>query len=282
MVNVIRLCGLSESTEEVYLRAVGKLARHYNRRPDEITPDEVQRYLLYLIEERKVSHSTSNCTVAGLRLFYHKVLGKTDAQFWIPRRRAPRKLPEVLNIEELRSLFAAVTSPKHRALLMTTYAAGLRVSEVVNLQVVDIDSLRMVIHVRQGKGNKDRYTVLSHRLLDELREYWRYQRQPVWLFPGARPDRPMVRETAERVFTQAKAKAGITKQGGIHMLRHGFATHLLERGVDVRIIQGLLGHASLASTSRYLHLTANKVGEEHSLLDLIRLPDRAWGSQKKM
>ena len=192
MLDIMNLCGLSDSTQAMYLRSVEKLARHYNWRPDELGRAEVQRYLLHLIEDRAVAHSTSNCAVAGLRLFYQKVLGRTDVHLWIPCRRAPQKLPDVLNNEELARLFGAAAMPKHRALLMTAYSGGLRVSEVVHLQLSDIDSERMLIHVRQGKGKKDRYTVLSQRLLKELREYWRLERPPVWLFPGVSRARPMV------------------------------------------------------------------------------------------
>jgi len=272
MQEVMTLCGLSDSTREVYLRAVEKLALHYNRRPDELGRDQVQRYLLHLIEDCGATHSTVNCVVAGLRLFYGKVLGRTDVAVWIPRRRAAQKLPDVLSGEELARLFAAAVMPKHRTLLMTAYAGGLRVSELVRLQVSDIDSERMLIHVRQGKGKKDRYTVLSQRLLKDLREYWRIEKPPVWLFPGVSRDGPMAVSTAQNAFKRAKERGGITKRGGIHMLRHGFATNLLEHGVELRTIQGLLGHASVGSTSRYVRMTATRVGEEHSLLDLIPLP----------
>jgi site-specific recombinase XerD len=202
-------------------------------------------------------------------------------QHWIPRRREPQKLPEILSREELLRLFAAATAPRDHALLLTTYAAGLRVSEVTRLQVGDIDSGRMVIRVRQGKGNKDRETVLSKALLTELRTYWKLEKPSPWLFPGEKKDQPMTTKTALGIYTDAKELAGVAKAGGIHSLRHGFAVGLLEHGVPVRTIQMLMGHSSILSTMRYLRLTAHKVGEEHSLLDLIRVPDGTAAAETK-
>jgi len=272
MVDVMQLCGLSQGTQGVYLACVKGLAEYYERRPDQISRDEVQEYLLYLIEDRGLAHSTYNCAVTAFRLFYRKVLGKTDVELWIPRRKEAQKLPDILSFDELARLFAAATRPKHRALLMTMYAAGLRVSEAVNLQVGDIDSGRMMIHVREGKGRKDRYTLLTQRLRGELRQYWRLEQPRAWLFPGANPGQPVTAGSAMKMFTLIKEKAGITKPGGVHMLRHCFATHLLEQGVDLRTIQGLMGHASIQSTARYLRIVGNRVKEEHSLLELVRMP----------
>ncbi|MBM4353395.1 MAG: integrase [Deltaproteobacteria bacterium] len=275
MLDVMNLCGLSESTRGVYLRAMEQLAHYYGRRPDELGRQEVQDYLRYLVSDRGVSHSTFNCAVAAFRLFYRKVLGRVDVEVWIPRRRKEQKLPEILSFEELARLFEAARRPRNRALLLTVYAAGLRASEAVRLQVGDIDSDRMVIRVRQGKGNKDRYTVLSQRLLVELRAYWRLERPRGCLFPGRLPERPMSPRTAQKIFYDAKHRAGITKEGGLHMLRHCFATHLLEQGVDLRTIQGLLGHSSIQSTARYTRMVANRVGEDQSLLELVRMPGKA-------
>ena len=175
------------------------------------------------------------------------VLDRKDLVLAIPPRKTPQYLPEILSAQELQRLFD-IENPKHRAILMTTYAAGLRVSEVVRLRVTDIDSHRMMIRVEEGKGEKDRYTILSQRLLQELRVYWKIHRPSRWLFPGQKPDTPIGPRTAQKVFTKAKTRAAIRKPGGIHLLRHSFASHLLEAGVDLRTIQLLMGHSSILST----------------------------------
>lgn len=190
---------------------------------------------------------------------------------WIPCRRGESTLPEILGREEVERILTAPTNAKHRALLMTTYSAGLRVSEVVGLSVSDIDSQRMVIRVRQGKGNKDRYTILSERLLAELRSYWKRERPPSYLFPGTDIERPMSRSAAQQIYQHAKKGAGITKKGGIHSLRHAFATHLLEAGVDLRTIGVMLGHSSMRSTVRYLRVTVERIASVRSPLDLLNL-----------
>jgi len=272
MVGVMQLCGLSQGTQQIYVRAVERLALHYMRSPDRITPEEVQAFLVSLLEKDKLSHSTQNCIVAGLRLFYQRVLLRPDVEFWIPRRRSPQRLPEILSVEEVRRLLAATTNPKHRAFLMTVYAAGLRSSEAVHLQLSDIDSGRMVIQIRSGKDDKDRYTILTQALLRELRAYWKLERPREWLFPGKSPTCPLARNTAGKFFVEAKKRVGITKKGGIHSLRHCFATHLIEQGVPVRTVQVLLGHSSMRSTNRYIHMARTEVGEEHSLLDRILGP----------
>ena len=272
MVGVMQLCGLSQGTQQIYLRAVERLALYYMRSPDRITPEEVQTFLVSLLEKEKLSHSTQNCIVAGLRLLYRRVLLRSDVELWIPRRRSPQRLPEVLSVEEVGRLLAATTNPKHRALLMTVYAAGLRSSEAVRLQLSDIDSSRMVIRIRGGKGDKDRYTILTQALLRELRAYWKLERPPEWLFPGESSKLPLVRETAGKIFVAAKKRAGITKEGGIHTLRYCFATHMIEQGVPVRTVQVLLGHSSMRSTNRYIQMARTEVGEEHSLLDQILGP----------
>ena len=272
MVGVMQLCGLSQGTQQIYLKAVERLALHYMRSPDRITPEEVQAFLVSLLENEKLSHSTQNCIVAGLRLFYQRVLLRPDVEMWIPRRRSPQRLPEILSVEEVRRLLAATTNQKHRALLMTVYAAGLRSSEAVRLQLSDIDSSRMMIRIRIGKGDKDRYTILTQALLRELRAYWKLERPSEWLFPGKSPTCPLARNTTGKFFVAAKKRAGITKDGGIHTLRHCFATHLIEQGVPVRTVQVLLGHSSMRSTNRYIHMARTEVGEEHSLLDRVLGP----------
>ena len=273
MIRQMQLRRFSPSTQKSYLRAVAGLARHYDQSPDQITGRKVQDYLLFLMTEHKLGWSTVNVIVAGLQFFYTQTLGRTDVALAIPPRKTPRQLPEVLSREELRRLFAEAENPKHRTLLMTTYAAGLRVSEVIRLKAAHIDSQRMMIRVVRGKGNKDRYTILSQRLLAELRSYWKAYRPAVWLFAGRNPNRPIADSTARAVFHKAKDRAGIRKQGGIHILRHSFATHLLEAGVDLRTIQLLMGHASIASTVRYLQLTRKTLDATQSPLDLLEIPD---------
>jgi site-specific recombinase XerD len=271
MIRELQLRRFAPATQKAYLEAVTGLAKHFMTAPDQLDARKVQDYILFLMNERKLQWSTVNVIAAGLRFFYTQVLRRADQVPLLPPRRTPRWLPEILSADELQRLFAGTENPKHRVLLMTTYAGGLRVSEVVRLQVTDIDSQRMMIRVARGKGDKDRYTVLSPRLLAELRAYWKADRPPTWLFPGQNLDQPVGDSTARAVFMQAKSRAGIRKRGGIHILRHSFATHLLEAGVDLRTIQLLLGHASITSTAHYLQLTRKTLEATQSPLDLLDL-----------
>ena len=250
------LRGLSGGTQKAYLRVVTRLATFYGRSPDRISEREIQTYLLHLYREKGFSHSTCNVAVAGLRFFYHVTLRRPSTGFVIPAAREPSKLPEILTREELTRLFSRAIRPNHRTLLLTAYAAGLRVSEVVALQVSDIDAERGVLRVRQGKGARDRMTLLSPRLLEALRAYWRRERPEPWLFPSRDRRGHLCAGAAKHLYAQAKQRAGIEKAGGLHTLRHTFATHLLEAGVNLHTLQRLLGHKSLRSTTRYLHLVA--------------------------
>jgi integrase/recombinase XerD len=272
MIREMQLRRFAPGTQEAYVRAVAELARYYGRSPDQIGPEEVKSYLLYLINQRRLNWSTVNVASAAVRFFYGPTLGRPDVGRAIPPRRTPKRLPEILSAEETRRLFAVTTNLKHRVLLMTAYAAGLRVGELVRLKPANIDSSRMMIRVCQGKGQKDRYTVLSKRLLEELRTYWRAHRPTQWLFPGRRPDRPIGRGAVGKIYRRAKAKAGIAKRGGVHTLRHCFATHLLEAGVDVRTIQLLMGHRSIRTTIHYVQLTRKTLGTTPSPLDLLEPP----------
>ena len=272
MIRDMQLRRFAASTQRSYLGAVRDVAKHYRRPPDRISSRGVQDYLVYLMMERKLAWSTVNGACSALKFFYTVTLRRNNGAFSIPPRKTPRPLPEILSAEELLRLFSAAGNLKHRTLLMTTYAAGLRVSEVIRLKLTDLDSARMMIRVEQGKGKKDRYTILSKRLLHELRTYWQSYRPSIWLFPGKKPAKHITDSTARAVFMMAKAWAGITKRGGIHMLRHSFATHLLEAGVDLRTIQLLMGHASIASTMGYLHLTRKKLDETQSPLDMLDVP----------
>lgn len=270
MIRELQLRRFAPLTRKNYLGVVTRLAKHYRIAPDQLSAKQVQDYLVYLITERRLEWNTINAEASGLKFFYGQVLKRPDVVLAIPPRRRPRHLPEVLSAEELLRLFAAAAQPKERALLMTTYGGGLRVSEVIRLQVTDIDSQRGMIRVR-GKGDKDRYTLLSNRLLEELRAYWLIDRPRPWLFPRRRRSQPLNHNTARDMFNRAKAKVGIRKRGSIHMLRHSFATHLLEAGVDLRTIQLLLGHTSILTTTIYLHLTRKTRDATRSPLDLLDL-----------
>lgn len=261
---------MSVRTQQSYLGAVASLAKHYRQPPDRLTAEQVQSYLLYLIDERKLAVSSCNIALHGLRFFYHETLKRSEMQFALPKARAPQKLPEILSREEIERLFIAAGLLKHRVLLMAAYGAGLRVSELCALKVTDIDSSRMMLRVEQGKGAKDRYTLLSPRLLAELRLYWRVERPHEWLFPAARrTDRPMGTHTAQRIFYAARSKAQLTKRGGIHGLRHAFATHLLEAGTDVHTIQRLMGHTDIHTTLRYFHVAQQTIAATASPLELL-------------
>ena len=273
MINDMKLRRFSTSTQQAYVDAVAGLARFFNQAPDRLNEENVQAYLLHLMEERKLSWSSCNIAVSGLRFFYGKTLGRRSMCLAIPPRKQKKQLPEILSTEELERLFASATNPKHRMMLMTTYAGGLRVSEVVRLKVSHIESDRMMIRVDDGKGNKDRYTILSERLLKELRIYWTMYHPTLWLFPAKDPKRTMHIGTAQKIYYTAKKRAKITRGKGIHTLRHCFATHMLEAGEDPRTIQVLMGHTSIVTTMVYLQVTRKKLASTKSPLDLLEIPD---------
>jgi site-specific recombinase XerD len=260
--------GMADRTREAYLWAVAGLATFYRRSPDQISDEEIQAYLLHLIRERKRSWSTCNIVVHGLRFFFHTTLKRDRTSFSIPSMRQPGKLPALLSRDEVQRLIAHATNQKYRTMMLTAYAAGLRLNEVLRLRVADIDSARMAIRVEQGKGGQDRYTILSATLLEALRAYWRTGRPTPWLFPG-RGERPLDPSALQRAYGVAKRRAGLTKPGGIHALRHAFATHLLEAGVDLHTIQRLLGHKSITTTTRYWHLTHASLTTQSARLDLL-------------
>lgn len=271
MIRELRLRRYAPATQKSYLEAVVGLTKHFHIAPDQLSAKQVQDYLLHLMMDRKLHWNTVNTICSGLTFFYTQTLKRPDVAAAMPLRRTPRQLPEILSAEELQALFAAADNQQHRALLMTTYGGGLRVSEVVKLRPGDIDSQRMMIRVVAGKRARDRYTLLSVRLLEELRAYWRAYRPRTWLFPRRNCDRPFNDDKAREVFNRAKAKAGIRKAGSIHLLRHCFATHLLEAGVDLRTIQILMGHAAIDSTIWYLHVTRKKLDATQNPLDLLDL-----------
>jgi integrase/recombinase XerD len=272
MIKEMQLHRLAPTTQDRYVQAVRRLATFYHQPPDQLTPPQIQDYLHHLMVQRKLSWSTCNIALNAFRFLYLRTLKWDALRLSLPRSRQQQKLPQVLTIEEARRLVTWHANLKHRVLLMTAYAGGLRVSELVRLQVADIDSRRMAIRVRQGKGHKDRDTLLSRRLLTELRAYWKKYQPHSWLFAGGKAGRHLTEATASALFTMAKTGAGIRKTGGIHMLRHSFATHLLEAGTDVRTVQVLLGHRSLRTTMRYLHVSRRHTLSAPSPLDLLDPP----------
>jgi site-specific recombinase XerD len=265
------LRGLATKTQHSYLGTVRDLAKYYHRSPDQLTDKEVQAYLLYLRQQRHLAPSSCNVAVNGLRFFFLKTLGHKRTNFDIPTARRPHKLPELLSREEVSRLFSVTKQNKPRVVLMLAYGAGLRVSEICHLRIQDIDSEQMTIRVEQGKGAKDRYTLLSPRLLKELRLYWKHDRprRSLFLFPARQGNGSLHPTSAQKMYYAAKAKAGITKKGGIHMLRHAFATHLLEAGTDLYTIQQLLGHRHISTTMVYFHLARSHLTGNTSPLDLL-------------
>lgn len=265
------LRGFAMRTRESYLAAVNALAKHYWRKPDLLTAEEVQAYLLHLIVERRLAYASVNQAACACRFLFGTVLKRPLERFDIPMAKVPMTLPRILSREEVSRLFEHAANLRARALLMTTYAAGLRVSEVCALQLADIESApdRMCIKVRQGKGGRDRYTMLSPALLETLRKYYRVYRPTTWLFPNSSGTGPIDVQTAQRMYWAARDRAGLVRQGGIHTLRHCFATHLLESGVDIHTIQRLLGHGHVSTTMRYFHLAHHKLTGTTSPLELL-------------
>ena len=275
MIRDMTIRGLAEETQQAYVLAVLALARHYHRSPDQLTDEQVQDYLLHLIRDKKRTWSTCNVKVCALRFFFYITLKRDRARFQVPAPKQPHKLPEILSRQEVARLLQSTDNLKHRAVLTTAYGAGLRVSEIVHLQSRHIDADRMSIRVEQGKGSKDRYVPISPLLLRTLRLYWRqFRPASPWLFGGtARPDRPMPSNSAQLMYREAKLRAGISKRGGIHSLRHAFATHSLEHGADLYTIQRWLGHCSIRSTMRYLHLARSTPLSNSPSRDLLDFSD---------
>jgi len=272
MIRDMTLRGFSPRTHQAYIAAVVGLAKHYRRSPDQLTNDEVQAYLAHLLQERHRSWSTCSQAAHAFRFLYHVTLGHPRADFHVPAPKQPQKLPEILSRAEVWRLLRAPAHSRHRLLLATAYAAGLRLSEVIHLKVSDIDADRMTVRVEQGKGAKDRYVPLSTRLLRHLREYWASERPGRWVFAHPTATRPLHPTTAQRIYMAAKRQAGITKRGGIHALRHAFATHLLEAGTDLHTVQRLLGHRHITTTIRYFHLSQGRLLATQSPLDLPEPP----------
>jgi site-specific recombinase XerD len=273
------LRGTAVRTQETYVAAVYHLAKHYRVSPDQLDAQQLQDYVLFLIRERHLARSSVNQAISAFQAFYDWVLHRdvTMLRRALPRMKKSIRRPQVYGCGEVERLFTQGVGPgRERAFLMTVYGAGLRLKEACHLRIRDLDGERHQIRIVEGKGNKDRYTLLSPRLLDELRGYYRIEQPKEWLFPSPRePLQPLSDKTAQVWFWRAVERAGLPDRGGIHSLRHSFATHLLEAGVELPVIQRLLGHSSLATTSVYLHVRAERLGQIQSplqLLDLSCLP----------
>jgi integrase/recombinase XerD len=271
MIREMELKNLSNHTQRAYLAAVTGLARHYNQSPDKMTKEKIEDYLLYLKHDKGIAPNSCYSALTGLRFFYKNVV-ENEIPVTYSIRRTSRKLPEVLTMEDVWKVICSTDNLKHRMILMTTYSGGLRAGEVIKLKPEHIESKRMLIIVEDGKGKKDRYTLLSKRLLVELRSYYKKYRPETYLFPssfGKRKGQTLSYETIRSIYENARNKAGVKRGVGIHTLRHSFATHLLEAGHDIRKIQVLMGHARLTSTMIYLHVSRETLSKIPSPLDLI-------------
>jgi len=269
MIDDMRIRNLADNTQSAYLQQVIAYAEHFHRSPDKLGLEAIRAYQLYLTQTRRLSPSSVSVVTGALRFLYKVTLKRDWAIDEIPMPKRPFKLPVILSREEVMHFLDSIDSIKHRAILMTAYAAGLRVSEAIHLKVTDIDRQRMMLRVDQGKGRKDRYIMLSPHLLEVLRDYWKTLRPKLWLFPGDLIGQPITRSAVELACQKAHRASGIAKPITPHSLRHAFATHLLESGTDIRTIQLLLGHRSLATTSRYLKVATTTVCATTSPFDCL-------------
>jgi site-specific recombinase XerD len=264
MIECLQLRGLSQRTQEAYVRAVRQLAEHYHKSPELISEEELRQYFLFLKNVKHYSRNTMTVAICGLKFFFEQTLQKEWTTFNIVRPAREKKLPVILSVAEVRQLLAQIRLQRYQVCLATIYSCGLRLQEGTHLQVADIDSARLMIHVRHGKGAKDRYVPLPKRTLELLRQYWQTHRNQVWLFPAesrrhhrdlAKACQPMSISSVQGAFRAALKQSRLNKRASIHTLRHSWATHLLEAGVNLRLIQEWLGHHSPATTSVYTHLT---------------------------
>ncbi len=269
MLTDLRIRNYAERTQEIYITRVAEMGRHFGRSLADLSAEEVREYLRYLTEERKVSRSEFAQTVGGLRFLYRFTLQRPEMVPQIPYPRLKRRHPVVLSPGEVARLLKAIRNRKHRTVALVLYGAGLRISEALALELRDIDSQRMVITVRHGKGDADRQVALSEVLLEALRTYWLAYRPARCLFPGGDPEKPMVSSTIQRALKAARVRAGIAKPAGPHVLRHSYATHLMEAGTDLRVIQTLLGHRSLRTTQIYTHVATERLRSTRSPLDAL-------------
>jgi len=259
---------LSPKTHEACIGAVKGLAGYYQKSPDQLSDEQVQNYFVHILEERKYAWSSCNVIFCGIKLFYEEILDR-DTSAVIPPRPRQKQLPIVLSQDEAWKLINSCDNLKHRTLLLGVYSSGLRVSEIVALEPAHIERNRMMLRVEQGKGRKDRYTILSQRFLSELEIYWREYRPEKYFFFGVDKRKPMAVGTAQKIYYQAKEKAGITRGRGIHTLRHSFATHLMEQGVQIYVIKRMMGHVALSTTVGYIHVSNEFISTIKSPLDTL-------------
>jgi site-specific recombinase XerD len=269
MIQDMQIRNLSSRTVQCYVYHVSRFAKHFGRSPEQLGAEEVRQYQVYLLQEKKASWSSFNQAVCALRFLYGTTLACAWPVVHIPFAKRPKKLPVVLGPEEVARLLPCIQPLKARVLLTTIYASGLRLDEATHLEVTDIDSARMLLRIARGKGCKERLVLLSPRLLEELRSYWRVVRPARWLFPGGKPDQPLHWATVQKACVRAAKEAGLTKHVTPHVLRHSYATGLLERGVDLLTIQRLLGHRSFSTTLIYLHVRRPHLESIPSPLDWL-------------
>jgi site-specific recombinase XerD len=274
MIDDMRIRNLSRHTIDGYTGAVARFAKHFGKSPDVLGPEHIREYQLHLRDQRKIEWSTFNVVVCALKFLYNVTLRRDWDSRAIPFSKKEKKLPVILSTAEIRSFFSVIENRKHWTIFTLMYGTGLRISETLNLVLSDIDSKRMVIRVRHGKGRKDRYLPLSSTLLESLRDYWRFYRPGNALFPGAIPGKPLNRSSVERLCSGFREKARIAKPVTPHTMRHCFATHLLEAGTDLRTIQVLLGHRSLNTTAIYLHVVTRAPQVTSTLMDLFEAATR--------
>lgn len=275
MIEDMQLHGFAERTQEAYLSAVRQLAKHYHKSPDQIDEEELRQYFLFLKNEKHAARNTCTIALCGIKFFFQHTLGKEWKTFDFLRPQKEKKLPVVLSVEEVSRVLQCVRLYHYRVCLTTIYACGLRLLEGTRLQVSDIDGGRKMLHIHQAKGNKDRYIPIPDTCLEMLRHYWRFYHNPVWLFPARYdPTKPMQESSLQKAFRAAVQESGIHKKATVHTLRHSYATHLLEAGLNLRIIQAYLGHASPTTTAIYTHLT--QPSEERTVQAINQVLTGLW------
>lgn len=273
MLSEMVLRGLSYRTQDTYLMCCRQFVAHFMKSPEQLGAAETKAFILHLLSERQASPSSVGVYVAAVRFLYRVVLRNPDAVEDLPRPKVPLRLPVVPSREDVRRILQTVRSLKYRTILMVAYGAGLRVSEICRLQAADIDSEQMLLHIRDGKGGKERLVPLSPRMLAALRRYWVKVRPPgAWLFPGRESETPITKDAVRKVLKCAVKELGLTKHLSLHSLRHGFATHLLEDGEDIRVVQTILGHSHIQTTAHYARVTTRRLSKVRSPLDRLTKP----------
>jgi integrase/recombinase XerD len=271
MIRQMELKNFSKGTQTTYFSAINKLCAHFGREPEEITTQEVEDYIILLQEEKILSPSTIHSYINAFKFLFNKALNRRVDRFDIDNRKSPKTLPEILSVNEVKRIIQSADNLRRKVILLLAYSSGLRASEIMNLKISDIDSKRMMIRVVEGKNRKDRYTILNPHALLELRAYWIKYKPKNYLFPGKEGDeRPACNQAPLKAWRIASRRAGITKGRGIHTLRHCFATHLLEAGVDLRTIQVMMGHSSIQTTSIYLKVTSKQMENTQCKVDLLK------------